>query len=68
LKSQHSPRGPRVFKALQILEKTKYSRVRNAAALALADLRANDAKDNLIDLLTQPDTRGSRGSLLYALG
>jgi hypothetical protein len=36
--------------------------------LALADLRANDAKDELIDLLTRPDTRGSRGSLLYALG
>lgn len=67
LKSQHSPRGPRVAKALQALEQTRSSRVRNAAALALVDLRARSARDVLVGLLTHPDTRGSRGSLLYAL-
>jgi HEAT repeat protein len=67
LKSQRSPREPRVAKAAQILEQTHSSRVRNAAALALADLRAHSAKDALINLLTRPDTQGSRGTLLYAL-
>jgi hypothetical protein len=67
LKSQRSRRAPRVAKALEILEKTNSARVRNAAALALADLRTDAAKDRLIDLLSRPDTTGSRGSLLYAL-
>jgi HEAT repeat protein len=52
---------------MQILEQTNSSRVRNAAALALADLRDGSAKDALINLLTRPDTKGSRGTLLYAL-
>jgi|SRR5271169_3271574 len=67
LKSQRSPRRSRTAKALQILEQTNSSRVRNAAALALADLRDHSAKDALINLLTRPDTKGSRGTLLYAL-
>jgi len=50
-----------------MLENAKSPRVRNAAALALADLRAGVAKEKLIDLLARPDTRGARGSLLYAL-
>jgi hypothetical protein len=50
-----------------ILEQTNSSRVRNAAALALADLRAYGATDKLIDMLSRPDTRGSRGTLLYSL-
>jgi HEAT repeat protein len=67
LKSKRSPRGSRAAKAMQILENTNSSRVRNAAALALADLRAANAKDVLIDLLTRSNTVGSRGTLLYAL-
>jgi HEAT repeat protein len=53
---------------MQILEQAVSWRVRNAAALALADLRAGNAKDALIDLLKRQDTKGSRGTLLYALG
>jgi HEAT repeat protein len=67
LKSQRSPRQTRVAMALQMLEQTNSSRVRNAAALALADLRALSAKDALVNLLTRPETTGSRGTLLYAL-
>jgi HEAT repeat protein len=67
LKSQRTPRAARVAKALKIIEKTASPRVRNAAALALADLRAADAKGALVDLLARPETIGSRGTLLYAL-
>jgi hypothetical protein len=67
LKSQRSPRQPRLAKALQILEQTNSARVWNAAAMALADLRAGGAKNALINLLTRPETQGSRGTLLYAL-
>jgi HEAT repeat protein len=67
LKSQRSPRRSRAAKALQILEQTNSSRVRNAAAVALADLRDSSAKGALIDLLTRPDTKGARGTLLYVL-
>ena len=67
LKSQRSSRRSRAAKAMQILEHTSSSRVRNAAALALVDLRVPDAKHALVNLLTRPDTKGSRGTLLYAL-
>ncbi len=67
LKGQRSPRSPRIARAVQVLEATSSPRVRNAAASALADLRARSAKDRLIDLLARPETRGSRGTLLYAL-
>jgi len=67
LKSRRSPRPARVAKAIQILEQTCSSRVRNAAALALADLRAPGAEDALLNVLMRPDTKGSRGTLLYAL-
>jgi uncharacterized protein HemY len=68
LKSRWSPRRSCVAQAVQILEQTGSLRVRNAAALALADLRASDAKDLLIALVRRPDTKGSRGTLLYTLG
>jgi HEAT repeat protein len=68
LKSQRTPRQARAAKAMQIFEKTNSSRVRNAAALALTDLRAPGAKEALIGLLMRPETKGSRGTLLYALG
>jgi HEAT repeat protein len=68
LKSRRTPRQSRTARAMQILERTVSARVRNAAALALADLRARSAKDALIDLLKRQETKGSRGTLLYALG
>jgi hypothetical protein len=37
LKSQRSRRAPRVAKGVEILEKTNSARVRNAAALVLAE-------------------------------
>jgi hypothetical protein len=67
LKSRRSPRPARAARAVQILEQTGSARVRNAAALALADMRADAGKDALIDLLKRHDTKGSRGTLLYAL-
>lgn len=67
LKNQKSPRADRIAKAMIALERTNSPRVRNAAALALADLRARSAIEKLIALLRQPATKGSRGSLLYAL-
>jgi hypothetical protein len=67
MKSRRSPRQARIARAIQILKETCAPRVRNAAALALADLHAQNAKDALIDLLERPATKGSRGTLLYAL-
>jgi HEAT repeat protein len=52
---------------IRILEETNSPRVRNAAALALADMRMKRAKDKLIDVLKRPDTKGYRGTILYAL-
>lgn len=67
LKGQRSPREPRIAKAVEILKQANSARVRNAAALALADMRAQNAKEPLISLLTRPETKGARGTLLYAL-
>ena len=67
LKSQRSPRQARIAEAARILVQTHSPRVRNAAALALVDLRAHRASDPLLSLLTRSDTKGSRGTLLYAL-
>ena len=67
LKSQRTRRQARVAKATRMAADTYSPRVRNAAALALADLQAASAKDVLIDLLRRPDTNASRGTLLYAL-
>src|SRR5262245_17712912 len=67
MKSRRSPRQARVARAIQTLEQAGSTKIRNAAALALADLRADSAKDALIDLLKRHDTKGSRGTLLYAL-
>jgi hypothetical protein len=67
MKSRRSPRQARAARAVQILEQTGSPRVRNAAALALADLRAKSAEDALIGMLKRHDTKGSRGTLLYAL-
>lgn len=65
--SRKSRRQPRIALAAQILAQTGSPRVRNAAALALADMRAREATDALIDALKNPETKGHRGTLLYAL-
>lgn len=68
ISSQRSRREGRITLVARILEQTGSPRVRNAAALALADMRARDAKNALIDVLKRPDTKGCRSTLLYALG
>lgn len=67
IKSKRSPRQLRIRKTLDVLKNATSSRVRNAAAIALADMNSVEAKRVLIDLLTQPATRNARGTLLYAL-
>jgi hypothetical protein len=67
IKSKISPKGMRIRKVMDILQKSSSPRVRNAAAIALADMRAVSAKDTLIDLLRRDETQGSRGTLSYAL-
>ena len=52
---------------VEIAEKTDSSQVRNAAAIALADLHIEEADQVLTRLLRRPDTRGHRGTLLFAL-
>jgi nucleoid DNA-binding protein len=52
---------------LRIIRETNSSRVRNAAAIALADIRAPNATDVLVELLADPKTENSRGTLLYAI-
>jgi len=52
---------------LDVLNTTHSFRLRNAAAIAVADLDSNDAKRLLIDLLERKDTKKSQGTLLYAL-
>jgi Uncharacterized protein conserved in bacteria (DUF2188) len=52
---------------VQILQETESPKVRNAAAIALADMRAPNAANVLIKMLDRPETRNSRGTLLYAL-
>jgi hypothetical protein len=66
--AEKSPRTARANLVLRILDETFSSRVRNAAALALADMHCKSAKGSLIRLLSRPNTKGSRGTLLYTLG
>ena len=67
VKSLRSPRRTRELQVLDVLTTASSSRVRNAAALALADMRTKAAEQPLIDLLSRPDTMGARATLLYAL-
>jgi HEAT repeats len=52
---------------IKILEQTESPRVRNAAALALADMHTTSAGKKLINILRKPETKGYRGTILYAL-
>jgi HEAT repeat protein len=67
IKRLRTPRAERVARAMRALDRTTSSRVRNAAALALADMRAKQATDSLIALLQHSETKHARGTLLYAL-
>ena len=67
VKSLRTRRQARQHQVIEILRATGSARVRNAAALALADMRANQASEEIISLLSRPDTIGARGTLLYAL-
>jgi hypothetical protein len=67
VESEKSRRQDRASQVLRILKETDSPRVRNAAAIALADMKVTTAKDELIKSLSRDDTKSSRGSLLYAL-
>jgi hypothetical protein len=61
-------RGPgEVPDIVKILKDAPSSRVRNAAAIALADIHPTNAAEVLIEVLSKPETKNSRGTLLYAL-
>ena len=62
-----SRRQRRTLILFKILKETKSPRVRNAAALALADMKMKNAKPQLVEILCRKDTKGNRGTLLYAL-
>jgi hypothetical protein len=52
---------------MELARETRSSRLRNAAAIALADLGVDRADELLIDLIKRKQTRGANGTLLYAL-
>jgi HEAT repeat protein len=53
--------------ALTLLWRAPSPHIRNAAAIALADLGSTEAATYLTKLLAREDTQGARGTLLYAL-
>ena len=52
---------------IEIVRKTDSPRIRDAAALAMVDLRIRGTKKILLELLRRSDTEKHRGTLLYAL-
>lgn len=52
---------------LKHLKATDSKILRNEIALALSDMGSNEAVDSLVEMLMHPITKGSRGTLLYAL-
>ena len=53
--------------AAGVLMATPSSRIRNAAALALADMGAKDAGSSIVEVLRRPEVATASGTLLYAL-
>ncbi|MGH7063902.1 MAG: hypothetical protein ACREET_07470 [Stellaceae bacterium] len=51
----------------ELARKARSPVVRNAAAIALTDLKADGADALLIELIKRRETRGANGTLLYAL-
>jgi hypothetical protein len=63
-------RGASLAERSRIMELAKETRspvVRNAAAIALADLGVDGADELLVELIKRKETRGANGTLLYAL-
>ena len=52
---------------MELARETRSPQIRNAAAIALADLGVDGADQLLIDLIKRKETRGANGTLLYAL-
>jgi hypothetical protein len=52
---------------MELASKTRSPQIRNAAAIALADLGVDGADQLLIDLIKRKESRGANGTLLYAL-
>jgi len=65
--AKKSSRRKYLNEILLILSNTHSARVRNAAAIAVADLHSERIKGVLINLLVREDTKKSRGTLLYVL-
>lgn len=61
------PRRPTAHAVRMLLMDTASNRVRNAAAVALADLRADGAAEDIVKLLRAPETARVAGTLLFAL-
>jgi HEAT repeat protein len=62
-----SASGAELDQVRELAKKTRSPVVRNAAAIALADLNAGGAHELLISLIKRTETRGANGTLLYAL-
>lgn len=52
---------------IKYLKNTEDKLLRNEIAIALSDIGNNEAVDPLIEILINSKTKGSRGTLLYAL-
>lgn len=65
--AKKSSRRKYLNQILLMLRTIHSPRVRNAAAIAVADLHSEKFKEVLIDLLMRGDTAKSRGTLLYVL-
>jgi hypothetical protein len=65
--AKKSSRRKYLNELLAIMRTTRSSRVRNAAAIAVADFHSDKIKEVLINLLMREDTKKSRGTLLYVL-
>jgi HEAT repeat protein len=66
LAERHEARA--VPRLLEMLRMTDNPVIRNAAGLALSDLKEPQAFQVLVDLLRDERTKKNRGTLLYALG
>lgn len=71
---RHSSRGPTEHdrssltrETVTLLQTTASRRVRNAAALALADLGDPHAAESIVDVLHRPEIAEASGTLLFAL-
>jgi len=52
---------------MELARETRSPQIRNAAAIALADLGVDGADQLIIDLIKRKELRGANGTLLYAL-